>query len=34
VGGPLGEGRLNGDYIVCPWHQWTFHRAVAAKPSL
>jgi nitrite reductase/ring-hydroxylating ferredoxin subunit len=20
VGGPLGEGRLDGDYIVCPWH--------------
>lgn len=26
VGGPLGEGRLNGDYIVCPWHNWKFHR--------
>ena len=26
VGGPLGEGRLDGDYIVCPWHQWKFHR--------
>ncbi len=25
VGGPLGEGRLNGDYVVCPWHYWTFH---------
>jgi nitrite reductase/ring-hydroxylating ferredoxin subunit len=19
VGGPLGDGRLDGDYIVCPW---------------
>lgn len=27
VGGPLGEGRLDGDYIVCPWHYWKFHRA-------
>jgi nitrite reductase/ring-hydroxylating ferredoxin subunit/multimeric flavodoxin WrbA len=27
VGGPLGEGRLDGDYIVCPWHAWKFHRA-------
>src|SRR5262249_23958498 len=27
VGGPLGEGRLDGDYVVCPWHQWKFHRA-------
>jgi multimeric flavodoxin WrbA/nitrite reductase/ring-hydroxylating ferredoxin subunit len=26
VGGPLGEGGLDGDYIVCPWHQWKFHR--------
>jgi multimeric flavodoxin WrbA/nitrite reductase/ring-hydroxylating ferredoxin subunit len=26
VGGPLGEGSLDGDYIVCPWHQWKFHR--------
>ncbi len=26
VGGPLGEGRLDGDHIVCPWHQWKFHR--------
>jgi nitrite reductase/ring-hydroxylating ferredoxin subunit/multimeric flavodoxin WrbA len=27
AGGPLGEGRLDGDYIVCPWHYWKFHRA-------
>jgi multimeric flavodoxin WrbA/nitrite reductase/ring-hydroxylating ferredoxin subunit len=27
VGGPLGEGRLDGDYIACPWHGWKFHRA-------
>src|SRR6202008_3560479 len=20
VGGPLGQGRLDGDYVVCPWH--------------
>ena len=26
VGGPLGDGRLDGDYIVCPWHNWRFHR--------
>jgi nitrite reductase/ring-hydroxylating ferredoxin subunit len=26
AGGPLGEGRLDGDYIVCPWHNWKFHR--------
>ncbi|HSM12556.1 MAG TPA: Rieske 2Fe-2S domain-containing protein, partial [Thermoanaerobaculia bacterium] len=27
VGGPLGEGTLDGDYVVCPWHGWKFHRA-------
>ena len=26
VGGPLGEGTLEGDYVVCPWHFWKFHR--------
>lgn len=26
VGGPLGEGKLDGDYVVCPWHAWKFHR--------
>src|SRR5688572_6479417 len=25
VGGPLGDGRLEGDYVVCPWHSWKFH---------
>lgn len=25
VGGPLGDGRLEGDYITCPWHNWKFH---------
>jgi nitrite reductase/ring-hydroxylating ferredoxin subunit/multimeric flavodoxin WrbA len=26
VGGPLGQGTLEDDYIVCPWHNWKFHR--------
>lgn len=21
-GGPLGQGALNGNYVVCPWHAW------------
>ncbi len=27
AGGPLGEGCLDGDYVVCPWHNWKYHRA-------
>lgn len=26
AGGPLGQGHMEGDYVVCPWHQWRFHR--------
>jgi nitrite reductase/ring-hydroxylating ferredoxin subunit len=26
AGGPLGQGTLEGDFVVCPWHQWRFHR--------
>ncbi|MGE0788264.1 MAG: Rieske 2Fe-2S domain-containing protein [Sandaracinaceae bacterium] len=26
AGGPLGQGSLEGEYVVCPWHQWRFHR--------
>ncbi len=26
VGGPLGHGTLEGDYIVCPWHYFKFNR--------
>jgi len=24
-GGPLGQGWLEGDCVVCPWHSWTFN---------
>ena len=23
-GGPLGQGTLDGDMIVCPWHGWQY----------
>lgn len=23
-GGPLGQGWLEGECVVCPWHSWTF----------
>lgn len=26
AGGPLGQGTLDGEYVVCPWHHWKFHR--------
>jgi multimeric flavodoxin WrbA/nitrite reductase/ring-hydroxylating ferredoxin subunit len=26
VGGPLGRGALAGEYVVCPWHHYKFHR--------
>ncbi len=25
AGGPLADGRLDGEYVVCPWHSWKFH---------
>jgi multimeric flavodoxin WrbA/nitrite reductase/ring-hydroxylating ferredoxin subunit len=27
VGGPLGEGTLDGPYLTCPWHYYKFHFA-------
>jgi nitrite reductase/ring-hydroxylating ferredoxin subunit len=24
AGGPLGQGALNGEMLVCPWHGWEF----------
>ncbi len=23
--GPLGQGWIEGETVVCPWHSWTFH---------
>ena len=25
MGGPLGEGELEGENIVCPWHGWRYN---------
>lgn len=30
VGGPLGKGTLDGEYLVCPWHHYKFHRCTGA----
>lgn len=27
VGGPLADGKLDGEYLECPWHSWKFHRS-------
>lgn len=35
AGGPLGQGSLKDDYIVCPWHNWMFHRLTGqARPGI
>ena len=26
VGGPLGQGHLDGEFVVCPWHHYKFNR--------
>ena len=25
AGGPLADGRVDGEYLVCPWHNWKYH---------
>jgi nitrite reductase/ring-hydroxylating ferredoxin subunit len=24
-GGPLGQGQINGQNVVCPWHAWEWN---------
>jgi len=24
-GGPLGEGMLEGEHVICPWHSWKYN---------
>ena len=33
AGGPLGEGRLEGDLVVCPWHGWRYHVKTGLRPE-
>ncbi len=28
--GPLGQGWIEGNAVVCPWHSWTFDLATGA----
>ena len=25
AGGPLGEGKIKGDDVICPWHGYRYH---------
>jgi nitrite reductase (NADH) small subunit len=29
-GGPLGQGVVDGNKIICPWHGWTFDTTTGA----
>ncbi|MBI2900221.1 MAG: Rieske (2Fe-2S) protein [Planctomycetes bacterium] len=31
-GGPLGEGTLEGNTVVCPWHAWVFDVTDGTSP--
>ena len=33
AGGPLAEGNLIGDTVVCPWHAWEFDIRSGATDS-
>ena len=30
-GGPLGEGQLMGEVVICPWHQWEYNVRTGEK---
>jgi len=32
-GGPLGEGMLEGCWLICPWHGWEFDPATGETPG-
>jgi len=31
-GGPLAEGRIEGDTVTCPWHHWHFNIKTGISP--
>ena len=33
AGGPLGEGTLEDEHVVCPWHGWKFHVRTGYRKS-
>ncbi len=32
-GGPLCEGRLNGEFVMCPWHGWEYSVITGKGPT-
>jgi nitrite reductase/ring-hydroxylating ferredoxin subunit/multimeric flavodoxin WrbA len=32
-GGPLSEGRINGEYVMCPWHGWEYSVLTGRGPQ-
>lgn len=32
-GGPLGEGMLEGEHVICPWHSWRYNVKTGVSPS-
>jgi nitrite reductase/ring-hydroxylating ferredoxin subunit/multimeric flavodoxin WrbA len=32
-GGPLSEGRLHGEYVMCPWHGWEYSVITGRGPQ-
>jgi 3-phenylpropionate/trans-cinnamate dioxygenase ferredoxin component len=32
-GGPLGEGDLEGRYVICPWHAWRWDVTTGANAN-
>lgn len=31
-GGPLGEGMLEGETVICPWHNWRYNIKTGVSP--
>src|SRR5947207_15845864 len=32
-GGPLAEGRLRGEFVMCPWHAWEYSVITGKGPE-
>jgi nitrite reductase (NADH) small subunit len=33
AGGPLGQGMVQGDMLVCPWHGWEYYCKTGVNDS-